>query len=554
MSSFRPDRVLLIVIAVIVIGWTGVNAAVWWPQLVDETPVYLEPQGNVRAVLADAWRTEGRPAYDLSGPVADDRVIALLPRDGSIVDQSLVPKDFAYPVALAAATSVGGASVRVLLSLLGGLLAAALVGLITWELTRHQLASWVGVVLALTSVIWWAGSYGGVSLSFFGVSAGLASALVLLRYRDRRLPLPSFLGQRFFIAGVLTGVAVGFHYATFPWWSSVLLASCVGVSQTRRSVVQRIAWAAAGGAAALVPVMLFNAWVYGSPTVTGYSEFATVLDAVGWQSGGIGFSPQAAIGNLGVYLARPEILPLLVTGAYAHRLADQEHLPIQRQHVLIVGAGSIFFVGVASSSPLWGTGTFLTNASMLRYLAPVMALVIIATAIGFAVLWDSENVVPRVGAVVLAGFCVGVNATTVLWQPNGMADTRRLLDATAQQQEAVLAVVPEDGLVMTRRLDKVFFPHRVTVTASYLVTETPASSGVLHLYDTLPDADEILAFIDVVNDRPIFIFNDTGWVPPSSQARISQVLGLSDRCLTETDVDELFEIGRCQPAPRSSSE
>jgi hypothetical protein len=544
MTAFRYDRFLAGVLCIVIAGWIGLNGAVWWPQLVDETPVYLEPQGSVRSVLAEAWITDGKPTYALRPDLGDDSV-ALLPRDASLVEQSVVPKDFAYAVVAAAALAGAGSVGSVVFALFLAAAAASVIGAVVWELTKQLLPAFVGAALAMTSVVWWAGSYGGVSLSFAGVTAGMLAVWVLLRYRQRPVPVLRFDNARFLVAGALVGVAVGFHYATFPWWSSLLLASAVGLSGDRTTIIRRLAWCAGGGALALAPVLAFNAWLYGSPTVTGYSEFATVLDAVGWEAGGIGFSPRAVTENLGVYLTRPEILPLLVAAAYAHRLVDSVHLEIHRRHAVIVGVGLSLLVGVSASSPLWGTGTFLTNASMLRYLAPVMALVFVATAVGFDALWESRQVLPRIGAGALVVFCLAVNMTTVLRAQNGIVDTRQLLRDTSATQEAVLDLVPEEGLVITRRLDKVLFPHRATVTASYLVTSTPAGSGVVHLYDTLPDDEELLGFIGRVDDRPVFIMNDTGWVSSASQARLEQALAGNDRCLHETVVSDLWEVAPC---------
>jgi len=182
---------------------------------------------------------------------------------------------------------------------------------------------------------------------------------------------------------------------------------------------------------------------------------------------------------------------------------------------------------------------------MLRYLAPVMAFVFVATAVGFGALWNADRAAPRIGAAAMITFCVAVNASSVLSGPNGIIDTQRLLDDTNAQQESILEIVPESGLVITRRLDKVLFPHRTTVTASYLVTSTPASSGVRHLYDTLPTDEELIEFVLSEDERPIFISNDANWVGPASLARLQRALRPTNKCFAETELPELFEISVC---------
>src|SRR5690606_3671620 len=75
-------------------------SVLWAYTLRGDAGVHLEPQGNARVQLAREWIESGKPQQRLE--LYDDlpeRVrVALLPRDATLIEDRVVPKDFAYAV------------------------------------------------------------------------------------------------------------------------------------------------------------------------------------------------------------------------------------------------------------------------------------------------------------------------------------------------------------------------------------------------------------------------------------------------------------------------
>ena len=232
----------------------------------------------------------GKPVLPIEAyyDVPSDLRVALVPRDAALVGDEIVTKDFAYPVAAAALAAPLGNWGLALLPPAISLLASIAVGACVFAITRLPVAGVVTPLLAQTSLVWWSASYVGMNFTPAAIVFGFAALFVLIRYRDRDLPGP--LRDRFLLAGFLGGIAGGWHYGTLPWWGGILLAGCIGTAARGPEILRRLLATGAGAFVGFLPVLLFNRWLYGSITATGYSEFNTILEAIGWQGESVGFS------------------------------------------------------------------------------------------------------------------------------------------------------------------------------------------------------------------------------------------------------------------------
>ena len=549
-SGFGAQRVTALALGFAFV-WLVIANAVWVSALTSTQPVFLEPQGNIRSVLGEEWAQTGKPAYDLEHleAVPANARVALTPRDAAMVDGQVVPKDFAYPVAAAAVALRGGHWGLALLPPLVGLLASLAVGLVAKEVTGSLAFGAVATALAQTSLVWWSATYGGVSFTPASIGFGMASVAVLLRYRERAMRFgfgSLVVRDRFLLSGFLGGLAAGWHYGTLPWWGALVLAGCVGTSSGPSEIVVRSLRAIAGAIIGFGPVLFFNWWLYGSPTATGYSEFASILEAIDWQGSSVGFSPSSFRQNVLTYALRPETIPLGVAAVYGAKSLEQNGIHLRRAQLVVLALGAVALVGVSGGSTLWGTGRFTTNASFLRYMAPTYSAVLVLAAAGLAHWWRSEHPVLRLASVAFVALVVPVNIVSIVEQPGGLMETRNLVADSRAQQQSVLATVPDNGIVITRRFDKLIFPHRSTMVAAYLRTTTPPSEVPVHLYDTFPEPDRVADVVLAIDaEVPVFLFNDTGWVDPVGFDRLSEVLEESDVCVFETDVEALFRFADC---------
>src|SRR5918998_1854985 len=112
-------RAALLVFAALV----GVGLYLSSPHPVGERPVFNSPLQNVTYELADRWAGTGRPTVrpDRFDDLPRDVAPALTPRDASLRDGEVVPKDHPFPVALFAAVHrIGSSAVPLATPLAGG--------------------------------------------------------------------------------------------------------------------------------------------------------------------------------------------------------------------------------------------------------------------------------------------------------------------------------------------------------------------------------------------------------------------------------------------------
>lgn len=526
------DRVGAVALVTATLAIYCLGALVWFDALGNDDPLYLEPQGSIRAQLAEAWSDTGSPSIGLErrAELPEDVQIALVPRDASILDWRIVPKDFAYPVMISTALHPLGNAVSALVTPLSGLLAAALVAWIVWMLTSSVLSSAGAFMTASLSVVWWSASYGGVSFALTGVAVGLVAVPLLIA--EARRPEPGN-GWLLFFAGVFGGGAAGFHYASAPWWGAIVVVGCIGSHRAPLMLLRRVIIGASGAAVALSPVLIFNSYVYGAPTATGYTEFATVLDAIGWSAPALGFDVQSFWSNLSTYLLRPELIPVLLMAAWSAPVVRKRQWGVRPIHLAVLAVGYLLLVSVTGAATLWGTNQFRTNASFLRYMAPVYALAIVLAFVTLDELSRTRHRLAFAIPVVFALSIGAVNTVTVAQEAEGWTDSRALIAASIEEREQFRAEIPDGAFVITRRSDKVLFPERSTLIAAYLRTSTEETD--LHLYSTFPEIDRLADILVRVPPQTIAIVNDSGWLDSQELLRLERLISAEGRCLVGAD-------------------
>lgn len=530
----------LVVLGVFIVG---LGSSVWWTALANDDPVFLDPQGSIRAELATAWIETGAPKIDLTdrANLPEDVQIALLPRDSSIVDWAVVPKDFAYPVMLNTLFTPMGPRALAAITPVGALLAAAIAARILQELTRSTIAAASAFVVLCSSVVWWSAAYGGVSYALVGVSFGLLSVLLFVRERNHEVsrPVTGYL----LAAGVCVGIAAGFHYTSAPWWGAVFFVGCVGGWRAPRDLAARLGVGAVGGLVGLSPVIFFNQAVYGSPVATGYSEFATVLDAIGWSAPALGFSPSAFGANLRTYLIRPEIVPILLMASFALPAVRSLGIRVRPIHVVSVALGYVALVSITGSATLWGTNNFETNASFLRYNAPVFGLVVILAFITIhkATLSDARL---RLAPVAFALVMAAINIASIGPGRSGWIDSRTGVERTVEERDLMREEIPTDAVVITRRGDKLLFGERTTLVAAYLRTFTDAAGTQVHLYDTFPEIDRLADVVTRMQPMTVVLLNDSSWLRPYQLDHLQGLLAAEGLCIDDPE-ELIMEVHSC---------
>ncbi len=528
------------------IVWTGVEHWVWIDALWGQDPVHTDPQGAVRAVLVNEWRAHGAPTFflDRSNDLPSRDVLALVPRDASIVEMDVVPKDFAYPVVAAYIASFAGQPGVVLAPVVAALSIAVLLGLTITRVTTSPLLGALGALLYQTSLVAWAGSHGGAGFRMFGFTFGLAAIYLLVK------PGPKS-PWTYLAAGLLGGCACGWHYATTVWWGTVLLALAIGRYGNARQRVQHVGLVFVGAVFGAAPILAFNQWLYGSPLTTGYSTFSRILESINWQAPSVGFSFSTFQTNVTQYALRPEFLPVLVLALYGisavRQYSRQGKFALPPHLVVLPCLGAIALISISGGSTLWGTNRFQTNASFLRYLLPLFLVVVGLAVVGIRAWWDTRNLGLRIISILVMVLIPVINITTIYSGQNGIKDSHLVIERSRAQLVLVLNETPPDSFIVTGRQDKLLFPRRSTLIAAYL--QSPEASGLNgeHLYEGVPTPERLADLAVQTSPRfPVYIFNDSNWFSPTSQTRLRLLLAQEGLCLSGFADPSLYKVdGNC---------
>jgi len=502
--NFAPAVATAVVLAAVV-GLLGYAA----PGRPSRHPALLSPQENTRFHLAQEWVRHGRPVRPLAAfaRLPADVAPALTPRDAALQGGEVVPKDFPYSLALVALLElidplplfVGPASAIALVAATAALASS---------LGTSQRAGWVAATLLATTSAFTAGSTGLLTTGATLALSVVIAALLLcppVGVAGARLGAP----RRDTAAGLALGVAVGLHHDAVFLAAGLFLA----FSLPRFGGSPRRAAPLAGGALlALVPVLVYNSWLFGSPVLTGYGVGERFFDAnfADNTAGVFDVRLDLLLEHVRRYLVRPDVLLLLVGAVVAVLSSRPGRNSTARTLVLGLVVGGVPYMAFAGSRPLYGEGSFTVGASFLRYALPVVSLLVALAA-------SCPEAMPRrlgqLGAISLLLAAV-IGAVSVATSPGGPADQRRQALRTERLRDGVLAASDANSLIVTARGDKFLWPERSTIVAAYLVREP--EQGIHRgagLYDTVPTLSRLTEVLSrlVTRGETVYVLDD-GWL------------------------------------------
>ncbi len=302
-----------------------------------------------------------------------------------------------------------------------------------------------------------------------------------------------------FLAGLLIGLALTIRTHELVWVLAVTLWAflrCSGGLQaaTWRAEARRytgsIAVLIIGLALPFLPILVLNAQLYGSPFTTGYAllqdggaaptEFASSLFS-GWFTALVapfGWYPIEAFARFWQYLVVPYpwAAALAVTGFLSTILS---HFRTKMRKEILsqgwVAMGTIAFTvwlilyygSWTIADPLVRETNVLT-ISYVRYWLPITIVLAFWAAVGLQWVLDrcATRWRPHIAMLVLLGIAL-VSFRTVVADPiEGLLRQRQALAEHRTRARAVIAATEPSAVIISHRMDKVFYPERAVVHAS----------------------------------------------------------------------------------------
>lgn len=518
-----------------------------YPGRLSSQPYFTSPHENVRYQLAEQWLETGTPAYPLPAKekLRADIAVALTPRDSVVVDDEVVPKDFAY--ALALVTGLRAVDDRLPLALTT--ISAVALLMVTWLLAREvggsRRVALLATVFLGASTAFFAAGWGMLETGATTAALFLFGVLALVRRRRRALASAgTWEGVGLdVVAGGCFAAAIGTHHAI------VLLVAGTSLAFARRvdgGSARRVAALAATGFIGMLPILLFNRWIFGSPFTDGYTAESESLPA-GSESTSVGLlsiRPSLLAEQLLRYFARPEALALVALAAVGWwvigRKRDGNVLSTLGLAALL---GGVPFVVLSGARPLNGSNTFLVNSSLMRYLAPIIALVAVAAAVGVAERFRARPRLVGLAVVVAVGWGLVVN----VGGPQGPLNILDNVPFDTTHRDAVLEVIPTDAFVITGRADKALWPERQTLAAQFLVNTPPLEGEDAHPHRRYPSVNRVADVVSTLvrDGHQVYLWNDGEWLGEPDGASLHRLDGLLKIANIErgsTGIQQLWEF------------
>jgi len=509
-----------------------------YPGRFNVIPPMLSPQENVRFELALRWVEDGRPSWALRIPpgLPVDALPALTPRDAALQGYAVVPKDFPFAIGLTALLVRVDPRLALGVSLLSGTALLAAVA----TLARRLGGPWSGVaasaVLATTGSFM-AGTSGPLNIGA-AVAAAVVTGVLLLVPRPGRPPsnsVASSSGRAWYrdvLAGISWGVAANLHHDV------VLLAAglLVPFALPSQGGLLRVLRVGGGFLIALLPGLGYYAWLNGSPFDTGYALAARTLRVPGGHFFAIlSLDPSMLIQHLQRYVTHTEVCVLLAGAFLASRHAGSSPARRLAGGLMLGAVPYLVFLG---SRPLYGVDRFTLGASFLRYMLPVVALLVcLCTARP-----GTEPPLSHWFRATALGVSAVVGIVLLAQSPGGVVDQRRQVLESTQLRADILRVTEPEAIVVTARGDKVLWPHRITLTAAYLVRDP--TEGIRNgptTFDVVPTPHrlaQVVADLAHAGDR-VYVLSDS--LPPGVK-RLDVELELAGARREPTAVRSLFLI------------
>lgn len=406
---------------------------------------------------------------------APDPDIAVLerrlhPRSVNVRNGALVPAGFVgLPVLLGTVGRIlGSAAALFVVPLLAAASGVALYVALRPVLSRRHAA--LSVVLFLFHpAVWYFSAYTHLpNVAFTSLLIISAAGMALARSRKKHaLPLLA-------LSGAAAGLAFGIRLSEALWAFPLLLAILWAHLRRLRAVP---AWLV-GLLFAIAPTLLLQQALFGS-LLAGYARFSDAGAALPSESvGGIlayvfpfGIHPLRAAARLWDsflapfwWYAVPAAVGVILAGYAAWGDASRARRTFARGALLVSGLVCGYLVLLYGSWQFADPLMLAVNTigrSYVRYWLPIALAMSIAAAGALTRLEGFPELRVRiVGRVLLAGM-VAASCWIVFFGANeSLLPTAYRLMAYGRMAERVQAAVPEDGIILTQRLDKVIFPER----------------------------------------------------------------------------------------------
>ncbi|MDO8463522.1 MAG: hypothetical protein Q7S96_04635 [bacterium] len=301
------------------------------------------------------------------------------------------------------------------------------------------------------------------------------------------------------LGGLLIGIALTMRTHEIVW------VAALGIVLAWR---QRASWRQMGAAALgivlpFVPVLALNAQLYGSPFTTGYALLheSGALPTEFVQSGGIlrafvapfGWDFASAFRRFWEYMVVPYwwfmalagvgVVRSVIGAGEISRFARNDTGEIRNDRgersvairgngayvvmgTLVIVAWLILFYGSWTIADPLVRATNVLTISYARYWLPIIVLLAPFAASGFLALLAraSRMRLPIAALVFLA--IASTSGRKIIADPlEGLVRQRQALAEHRERARAVIAATPDDAVILSHRMDKVFFPERAVVHA-----------------------------------------------------------------------------------------
>lgn len=439
--------------------------------LVNESQLYVSPDETANAYFATQFAQTGLlqgEAHPLSHLVEE----RIHPRSTIRVEGTLLPGSFlGLPLLYGMVSSIFGEGALPLITPLITLLTAFAAGRIVARFTNKTTGYLVSVLVLVHPAMWYYSARGLMHNVLF------VDLLILSAWLYIDQPLRRVKKQRSLLNDVTVGLLFALAIMTRTseaFWVAGALVACLAVFwkkiSLQRARVVAIGVLLGGGIA-----LLTNYLTYGDPLLTGYTAGVvvaqeTVSAAQAVATKGVlpfGIHPRTAWGHLRDYgILMFWWLSLLALPGLYLLWQQKKHRKVIRSAIVIGTFVSAWIVLMYGSWEIHDNPdpTQITMAnSYVRYWLPMYLLsipMIATTIMWLANTWKQSWMKHATYAVcVLALGAASIYAVFMQGQ-DGLLKMRTELQESADIQEVVLKVVPEDAVIVVDRADKIFFPHR----------------------------------------------------------------------------------------------
>lgn len=269
---------------------------------------------------------------------------------------------------------------------------------------------------------------------------------------------------------------------------------------------------------ALFGLLLFNYFIYGSPTgflgtkpLTGINN--VIIDAPARLSRFIPFSSLTIYFQNLLHQIKLNFIPVLfacfaMPVIFSKR--DKFKAGGQKTFVLaislIVLGWGLFYLG--SKWTGYGAGGLDPGSNYSRYLLTPLILIFLLAAFGLSELHKivKKNWANYIALVLLTTYAF-LNLYILFYSPYGITSAVKYANRLSVRQAELLKLIPDpDSIVFTKRMDKIIFPNRVTALYSNLPSKN-REKKVAAMIDKLLDMEFPVYFLretksDKISDDP----------------------------------------------------